>query len=552
MDTSSPAGHTRHPAGAHPTHSATPATDTAARERLALTPDGRHHRARHQLLSTHKTLVILVVLGLLAVLGIGGVAALRLSNNLASSPLNLSDDTAVTEGPLDILVMGSDTRRGSGNREYGNSDESEGRTDVMMLVHVTEDRDAVSVISFPRDLLVDIPQCTDPDTGTIHPSHRDMLNSAVDNGGPGCTVATVDRLAGVSIDHFMLADFNAVKELSTTVGGVQVCVNQPVTDPKSGLDLPAGISSVQGEQALAFLRSRAAFGDGGDESRIRSQQAFLASLTRKIQADGTLGNLPQLYRIAEVMTQNLHVDDGLASIPALVGTARAFSGIDPARIAFVTVPTRPSPADPNRLVLDREPAGKLFDTLQQDRAVTDPAAATGSADEPTGAPEGPRGPGTTPAPVPGEATAPTPRAPEPPAPGAMPPGAEEDPRDPRHPAVPPATVPVTVSNHSGAADRGTQLARLLEDAGYDAAATRPGRTELAATEIHFAPGWYAAAQDVAALLGIPEGQLVADEQVRGVELSVGRDFTSGDTLRLSGALPEEFQGQTAEQFTCRQ
>lgn len=493
--------------------------------------------------------MIFVIFGLIAVVGIGGVAALRLSNNLASSPLNLSDGpAAVGDGPLDILVMGSDTRRGSGNRDYGDAEESEGRTDVMMLVHVTENRDAVTVVSVPRDLLVDIPKCTDPDTGTVYPAHHDMLNSAVENGGPGCTVATVNRLAGISIDHFMLADFNAVKELSTTVGGVQVCVNQPVDDPKSGLELPAGISSVEGEQALAFLRSRAAFGDGGDESRIRSQQAFLASLTRKIQADGTLNNLPQLYHIAEVMTQNLQVDEGLTSIPTLVGIARTFSGIDLGRIAFVTVPTEPSPEDPNRLVLDDEPARKLFTTLQQDRAVTDSSgpAAAGSPSPEGGsrsqsAPDSALAPGTGPTARPtadgSDSAAPSPSASE---------------QAAWSPAATPATVPVRVSNHSGASDRAAELTRLLKDAGYTQASAHPSQTELAGTEIRFAAEWYAAAKDLAALLGIPEGQLVADDDVRGLELSVGRDFTSGDTLRLSGELPDEFQGQTAEQFTCRQ
>ena len=544
MDSSSTRAHTRDADGAHPAGNSS-APQTAVHERVTLVATGRHHRAREPRSSARRIAVVLVVCGLLAVLGLGGVAALRLSNNLASSPLNLSDGAAaVADGPLDILVMGSDTRRGSGNREYGDAAESEGRTDVMMLVHVTEDRDAVSVVSFPRDLLVDIPRCTDPDTGTVYPAHHDMLNSAIENGGPGCTVATVDRLAGVSIDHFMLADFNAVKELSTTVGGVQVCVNQPVDDPKSGLKLPAGITSVEGDQALAFLRSRAAFGDGGDESRIRSQQAFLASLTRKIQADGTLNNLPQLYHIAEVMTQNLHVDDGLTSIPTLVSIARTFSGIDPARIAFVTVPTEPSPEDPNRLVLDEPAARKLFATLQQDRAVTD---LSGGQDAPSGTP----GPGRSA--TPDRAASPAPGATaRPPAGGPAAPSPSDPEQESWRPAVPPATVPVRVSNHSGASHRAGELVRLLRDAGYTDAATRPADTELAGTEIHFATGWYAAAQDLAALLGIPEGQLVADDGVRGLELSVGRDFTSGDRLRLSGELPDEFQGQTAEQFTCRQ
>lgn len=498
-------------------------------EHITLKQTGRHHRSRQHRPSARRIAVILVVFGLIAVLGIGGVAALRLSSNLDSSPLNLSDGSStVGEGPLDILVMGSDTREGSGNTEYGDEDDAAGRTDVMMLVHVTENRDAVTVVSFPRDLVVDIPKCTDPESGEVFPAHRDMINSAVENGGPGCTVATVNQVAGVDIDHFMLADFNAVKELSSTVGGVQVCVNDPVDDPKSGLKLPAGISSVQGDQALAFLRSRAAFGDGGDESRIRSQQSFLASLTRKIQDDGTLTNLPQLYQIAEVMTQNLHVDEGLTSVPTLVGIAGTFAGIDLGRIAFVTVPSVANPQDPNRLILDEEPAERLFDTLQQDRAVTD-AAPSASASTPAGTEAASAVPTTEPQPA-----------------GTREAGGEVVPQ------IRPSLVPVTVDNRSGDPDRGADIVDLLQDAGYTETESGRTGTALAGTQIFYNPSWASAADDLAALLGVPDSQLVADNELSGLRVSIGQDFTSGEKLDLSGALPDELKGQTAEQFTCQE
>lgn len=531
-------------------------------EHIKLKQTGRHHRSRDHRPSARKIAAILVVFGLIAVFGIGGVAALRLSSNLDSSPLNLSDGSSeVGEGPLDILVMGSDTRTGSGNAEYGDEDDASGRTDVMMLVHVTENRDAVTVVSFPRDLIVDIPKCTDPESGEVFPAHRDMINSAVENGGPGCTVATVNEMAGVDIDHFMLADFNAVKELSSTVGGVQVCVNRPVDDPKSGLKLPAGISSVEGDQALAFLRSRAAFGDGGDESRIRSQQSFLASLTRKIQGDGTLNNLPQLYRIAEVMTQNLHVDEGLTSLPTLVGIGGTFAGIDLGRIAFVTVPNVPNPEDPNRLVLDEEPAERLFDTLQEDRAVTDAAPSPEASGAATDAgQETEAGQENDAAAEPTEAQATSDAAPgtalEETVASAGPttapePSATEDASEEWTPQVQPSLVPLTIANRSGDPDRGSEIRELLAESGYTQAETSRTGTALAGTQIFYNPSWATAADDLAALLGVPDSQLVADYELEGLRVSIGQDFTSGDKLDLSGALPDELQGQTAEQFTCQ-
>ncbi|WP_233438822.1 LCP family protein [Kocuria varians] len=500
-------------------------------EPFDLAQTGRHHRAREHRASARKVTVILVVLALIAAIGIGGIAALWLTGNLQSSPLNLSDGAdAVDDGPLDILVMGSDTRSGTGNSEYGSEDDAEGRTDVMMLVHVTEKRDAVSVVSFPRDLMVEIPQCTDPKSGKVYPAQKDMLNSAVERGGPGCTVAAINKLTGVNIDHFMLADFNAVKELSSAVGGVEVCVNNAVDDPKSGLKLPAGISSVEGEQALAFLRSRAAFGNGGDESRIRSQQSFLASLTRKIQKDGTLTNLPELYHIAEVMTQNLHVDEGLTSIPTLVGIAGTLKGIDPGKIAFVTVPTEEYPENPNRLQLDDAKAEKLFTTLRQDVSVTDPEDASASATPSSGASGGAAHPG---------AAATSPSA----APSASPSSTA--------PALDPKIVPIAVSNRSETGGRDSQLVSVLEKAGYDQAKTESSGAQLAATQIFYNPSWALAADDVAELLNIPSSQLTASYDVQGVEVAVGQDFRSGEKMDQNSSLPDDLQGQTAEQFTCQ-
>ncbi|KUG61033.1 transcriptional regulator [Kocuria rosea subsp. polaris] len=474
-------------------------------------------RPRARRWSRKRWAAVALVAVLLAVLGAGVAATWRLQSNLDTSPLDLGDGTGPEAGPLDILVMGTDTRDGEGNERYGDEDDSSGSglTDVMMLVHVNEDRSGVSVVSLPRDLVADIPRCTDPETGEVHPAEEDaMLNSAIANGGPGCTVATVNEMTGLKIDHFMLADFNAVKELSSTVGGVEVCVNEAVDDPKSGLELPAGVSSVEGEQALAFLRSRAAFGDGGDTSRIRSQQSFLASLARKIKDEGTLRDLPRLYEIADVATRNLHVDEGLGSVPTVVGLATAVRGIDLGAMVFVTVPTEPYEADPNRLQLDEEPAEHLFEALREDRPLTSPSA--GPTDAPTSS--------ATPSP---DAATPV-------------------------PTVDPATVPLTVANVSGVDGRDAEIADALEDEGYTAVESGPQATELPGTQVFFGAGWYEAAVEVAEVLGVPSSQIVPTTDVTGVFVSVGQDFQEGDRLALGPGLPGEFNGQTAEQHTCQE
>ncbi|MFF0990686.1 LCP family protein [Kocuria nitroreducens] len=484
---------------------------------MSSTPPDAHGRHPARRWSRRRWAAVALVVVLLAVLGAGVAATWRLQSNLDTSPLDLGDGTGPEAGPLDILVMGTDTRDGEGNGRYGDDEDSAGAglTDVMMLMHVSEDRSDVTVVSLPRDLVADIPRCTDPESGEVHPAEEDaMLNSAIANGGPGCTVATVNQMTGLKIDHFMLADFNAVKELSSTVGGVEVCVNEAVDDPKSGLELPAGVSSVEGEQALAFLRSRAAFGDGGDTSRIRSQQSFLASLARKIKDEGTLWDLPKLYEIADVATRNLHVDEGLGSVPTVVGLGTALRGIDLGRMVFVTAPTEPYELDPNRLQLDEEPAEHLFEALREDRPLTSPSA------EPTDDPSS----SATPSP---DAAVPS-------------------------PTVDPATVPLTVANVSGVDGRDEDVAAVLEDEGYTAVESGPQATELPGTQVFFGPGWYEAAAEVAELLGVPAAQIVPTTDVVGVFVSVGQDFREGDRLELGPTLPGELNGQTAEQYTCQQ
>lgn len=492
---------------------------------------GRHWSAQAGRSPAMRWALASMAMGLVVLLAVGGLGIYRLQQNLMTSPLNLGDGQYVDDGPTDILIMGSDTRR-DGNERYGEVERGngDGRTDVMMLLHISESRDNVTVVSFQRDLIVDIPECTDPETGEVHEAvDNAMLNTAAENGGPGCTVATINKMTGLNIDHFMLADFNAVTQLSRTVGGVEVCVNQAVEDPKSGLDLPAGVSTIEGEQALAFLRSRAAFGDGGDESRIRSQQQFMASLARKVKEEGTLTNPAKLYEIADVMTSNLHVDEGLGNITRIVSIAGTMSGVDLSNVVFVSVPSEVYPKDPNRLQLAEPQADELFGILREDGSLTDQ-----------------------------EQIAPATHSP-----GGQPSPQQEDSSDAQameatdSPSVllfTPGDIPIEVVDASDTDGRAQELIKVLAKADYtqttqgkDAEETLPG------TQVFYGPGWQSAAQQVADELGIPHAQVVASgDPDATVQLMIGQDFTSGDRMDSKGAVPRGLSGQTAEQFTCQQ
>jgi LCP family protein required for cell wall assembly len=467
-----------------------------------------------------------IVTGILSLAMIGALAFagfwfVRLQSNISKAPLNAgggSTDAPVSDstGRMQILILGSDTRDGL-NGDYGTSDDSNGygKSDVMMLMDISEDNKRVSVISFPRDLLVDIPECKDEKTKQTYPARRGvMINEAMGEAGIGCAVDTVNKLTGLKVDHFMMADFNAVKELSNAVGGVDVCISDAVYDPDSRLRLPKGTSAVQGEMALAFLRTRHAFADGGDLGRIKAQQGFLSSLTRKIKDEGTLSDPGRMLKIADVVTQNLTVDEGLASVPTLLTIGNRLKDIDISKVAFVAVPTTPALVDPNRLQI-AEPAGaQLFSALQQDIDLTDPTAPTTPA--PTESP--------TPAPT-GTAT-----------------------------PVPPydkALQPVTVANGTGVTGRSQEIVQALIGGGF----TQTARFEavaVAQSVVYYGNGFADVAADVAAQLGIPAAQIVPLPAVSGVQVYLGTDFTSGTTYGADVALPDDIVNQTAGDSLCQQ
>ncbi|WP_377020430.1 LCP family protein [Arthrobacter sp. GCM10020060] len=472
------------------------------------------------------TAVVAVVL--VAGLAFAGFWLFRLQNNISKAPLNAGGEgtespVSDATGRMQILILGSDTRDGK-NSEYGTADDSTGygKSDVMMLMDISEDNKRVNVISFPRDLLVDIPDCKDRKTNKDFPARTGvMINEAMSEAGIGCAVDTVNKLTGMQVDHFMMADFNAVKELSNAVGGVEVCISDAVYDPDSRLRLPAGTSSVQGEMALAFLRARHAYADGGDLGRIKAQQSFLSSLTRKIKDEGTLSDPAKMLKIADVVTQNLTVDDGLASIPTLLTIGNRLKDIDISKVAFVAVPTTPAPVDPNRLVI-AEPAGaQLFSAMRKNVDLTDPTAPT------------------TPAPS-----------------ETAPPSAEPTETATPAPTYNKAIQPVTVANGSGVAGRAQELVQALVAGGF----TQTGQfvaQPVGKTAVYYGNGFADVAADVAALLGIPATLMIPAPAVTGVQVYVGSDFTTGTTFGAgsgggAAALPQDIVNQTAGDKVCQQ
>ena len=325
-------------------------------------------------------LVTSLALGVIAVLvvSMGTVLGLTLQNlqsslitvELPGAPNPILPTIGEIEGGFNVLVVGSDTRVGQGDQfEFVDSE----LNDVNLLVHVSENHDRAVVISFPRDLLLDIPACPQEDGTESASREMEPLNTTMGIGGLPCVALTLEELTGLEIGYAGLMTFTGVAQLSTAVGGVEVCVSAPLVDPWSGVNLPeAGYHTREGGQALAFLRTRKGVGDGSDLSRISSQQVYMAALVRTLQEDGVLDDIGKLYGIAQTAAQTMVLSTSLASVDVMVAMARALRGIPNDNIVFIKYQVVDADPElyPGRVIPNEVLATEVVERLQVDESFT--------------------------------------------------------------------------------------------------------------------------------------------------------------------------------------
>jgi LCP family protein required for cell wall assembly len=318
-------------------------------------------------------------LGLVVLAACIGVYALyrQLNGNINAIDPGIGSKNATSTGPVNILVIGTDSRQGLKGK-YGDA-ANVGHADTTILFHVSKDRSNATALSIPRDIITDIPDCPtkQPDGSTkIIPGESGVrFNTSLGQYGrdPGCTMRTVKALTGITPDHFMMANFDAVKDLSTAVGGVEVCLAKNIDDPDSHLKLSKGRHTVAGEQALAFVRTRHSVGFGGDLSRIQLQQQFLSSMVRKMKSGDTLTSPTKLLKLANTATKALTVDTGIGSVTKLTELAKDLSRVNTKNITFATVPVIDNPAEKvhTTVVLDETRAPQLFSMVKSDTSLTE-------------------------------------------------------------------------------------------------------------------------------------------------------------------------------------
>ncbi|MGW0336522.1 LCP family protein [Streptomyces sp. NPDC003011] len=322
---------------------------------------------------------------------LGGTGAgflyFRLNSNIKSvdidSALGTDRPVKVDNGSENILVLGSDTRSGSNQKLGGGPDDGSARSDTAMVVHVYEGHKKASVVSIPRDTVIDRPECTDTKGGTHDAASGVMFNSAYTTGGAACAVKTVESLSGVRMDHYLEVDFSGFQKLIDELGGVEVTTTKDIKDDDSHLDLKAGTHQLDGEQALGLVRTRHGVGDGSDLGRIQLQQAFMKALINQVKSVDLFGDPKKLYDLASTATKTVTTDSDLGSVNSLMSFASGLKGIGSSDMHMVTMPVQYDPANPNRVIVRETQAEQVWAALKNDKAIPESATegtATGDAD----------------------------------------------------------------------------------------------------------------------------------------------------------------------------
>lgn len=471
----------------------------------------RGKRGKRRVLRWIASVLSLLILG---TAGAGYLYYRHLNSILKKEDLNLGDKkmvdhkaNAAGQTPLNILLIGSDARNSDANKRLGGAKQTfDGPplADVQMLVHVSADRSNMSVISMPRDTLLKMPKCTDPETGESYPATTKprQTNESLQRGGPGCTVATWYQLTGITIDHFMMIDFSGVVSMADAIGGVPVCVSDNVRSRNSkgegsGLELEKGETYIKGEQALQWLRTRYGFEDGTDLARAHGQHMYMNSMVRELKKNTKLSDPVKLRKLAEAATRALTVDTNLDTVKKLYDLGGELKKVPTARITMTTMPSVPS-LDKNRVLPKPGEAELLFKMIREDT------------------------------PLDGKASK------------------KQKPKESQDPAAPDAEIGIMVQNGTytdalgAATGRAKAVAGALAEKGFTQARADTQRNPQERTTVFFpSVDLEGDAQAVAKSLGLPISSVKKSTDVSGVTLIVGADWRTGSTYPKSAAKDDE-------------
>jgi LCP family protein required for cell wall assembly len=262
--------------------------------------------------------------------------------------------------------MGSDSRDCKGCHI---DKESGGGSDTTILLHLSGDRKHAYGVSIPRDTMIDRPACKTADGKTIPAESYAQWNAGFSLAGPGCTIEQVETISKIPIDDSVVVNFEGFKDMVDAVGGVQVCIPQEIDDREHGIVLKAGTRTIDGNEALSYVRVRHGVGDGSDLSRIKRQQAFIASLVKAVFSARTLSSPVKVYSFLKAATKNLEFDDKVASLSSLASLGSGFKSIGLDDIKFFTIPIEADPQDPAARVILAPTANAVWKHLRKDEVL---------------------------------------------------------------------------------------------------------------------------------------------------------------------------------------
>jgi LCP family protein required for cell wall assembly len=256
---------------------------------------------------------------------------------------SLNDRPEKTSKAENYLLVGSDTREGLTKQQMrelrvgSTATAAGGRSDTMLIIHLSKSRDRAYIISLPRDSLVVIPEhVSSSDKKTIIPDRQGKLNSAFSYGGAPLLIETVERATSIKIDHYVEVSFAGFAGIVDALGGIEVCTKVDIDDPKSHLVLSAGVHTLDGIEALKYVRTRD-FDGRGDIGRMQRQQQFMSAVLNKATSSGTLLNPFKVKNFINASLASVKLDSGLAP-DDLLTLAKQMKNLSSGNVRTLTVP----------------------------------------------------------------------------------------------------------------------------------------------------------------------------------------------------------------------
>lgn len=350
----------------------------------ALDDTNRSTVARHATLPTPSagsTLLKLIGIALSVVLvssiAVAGFVIADVLNRVGTDAVALEDDAEVAPPSLgaypddrafSMLVVGTDECGEITTQLLGERcEDADGgaRNDVNLLVHVSAAPRNATVVSFPRDLMIEVPECTREDGSTASSMAKAPLNSLFDHAGISCIAKTLSDLSGLPIEFAAKISFDGVIEITEAIGGVEVCVaGDGIRDSQAGIDLPPGTHTISGADALAFIRTRHGVGDESDLARISNQQQYMSRLAKKILSAETLTDPSKVLKLANVVADNIVPSESLSNPLTLTQLALALKDVRFSDFVFVQYPNADDPDNPGvKVVPDYDAAEVLWEAL---------------------------------------------------------------------------------------------------------------------------------------------------------------------------------------------